>query len=142
MFRPKEMERVVIVGPKGQMEETIEVLHSLSLVHIMDFTEPDETLNIGQPLEKASDIANNLVKLRAISSTLEIEKAPVEKPAEPEPDISQKILTLELNINEEENSRKEVETLLIETNNGIELLKPFAKLGLSFDKFTGYKKRR
>ena len=68
MLKPKEMERILVVGPKGRMEETVETLHDLKLIHIVDFQEPDEEVKLGKPLEKATEISRNLVKLRSIST--------------------------------------------------------------------------
>jgi len=141
MLKPKQMERILVVGPKGRMEETIESLHSQKVLHILDFREPDESFKLGQPLEKASEVSESLVKLRSISSVLDVKKAKVEKEEEVahKEDIREKILTLELNINEEDRSKKEVEEHLRETKTKLEALKPFASLGLSIEMYRGYK---
>jgi len=144
MLKPKEMQRILVVGPKNRMEVTIEALHSLEVLHIMDFKEPDEDFSLGTPLEKASEISENLVKLRSISSVLDVEEGKVEEEAEEakvetEEDLRGKILTLELNINEEDMSKKELEEQLRDTKGKLEAVKPFAVLGLPFEFYLGYK---
>ncbi len=139
MLRPKEMDRILVVGPKGHMEDAIEILHSLEVIHIMDFQEPDDNFSLGSPTSKANEISENLVKLRSISNTLQIEEEIAESKEDlAKEDITNKILTLELNINEEAESKKEVEEVLTETKTHIEILKPFALLGLPFDYYHDY----
>jgi V/A-type H+-transporting ATPase subunit I len=140
MFRPKEMERSLIIGPKNKMADTVETLHSLKLIHILDFEEPDENFKLGPPLKKASEISENLIKLRSMSNILDIK---VEKNDEKEvftsTDIRSKILALELNINEEQRSKKDIEELLRNNKTQIELLRPFACLDLPFEYYYGYR---
>lgn len=139
MLKPKEMEKILVVGPKGRIEDTIETLHSLELMHIVDFKEPDNEIKLGMPLEKATNISNNLVKLRSISNTLQVKERDADNPEIfADENITEKILTLELNINEEDKTKKDVENLLIDTNTKLESLKPFAALGLPFDLYIGY----
>ncbi len=140
MLKSKEMERIIVVGPKNREEDTVEAIHSLELIHILDFKEPDEDFQLGQPLTKASEISRNLVKLRSISNTLQVKEEKVEKEEEiVGKEITGKILTLELNINEEDRSKKDVEELLTDTKNQLETLKPFASLGLPFELYHGYR---
>jgi vacuolar-type H+-ATPase subunit I/STV1 len=37
MFKPQEMQRTLIIGAKQDLVNTIELLHSLEVVHIIDF---------------------------------------------------------------------------------------------------------
>jgi V/A-type H+-transporting ATPase subunit I len=143
MLRPKEMERILVVGPKGHLDETIESLHALEAIHILDFHEPDDDFKLGQPLTKASEMSESLVKLRSISSVLEVEKENIdEKKESMDKNIAGKILTLELNINEEDSSRREIEDTLRDTKTRIDLLRPFAKLGLPFETYRGWQGHR
>lgn len=140
MFRPKEMERILIVGPKNQMAKTIETLHSLKLIHIIDFEEPDESFKLGLPLKKASEISENLVKLRSMSNILDIKAEKNENKEEfSSSDIRSKILALELSINEEHHSKKDIEEILRNNKAQIELMRPFASLDLPFEYYKDYR---
>jgi len=138
MLHPKEMSRVLIVGPKDKLEETIEILHSMKILHILDFRAEDRDFKLGKPLSKASEISENLVKLRSISSILEVGKVEKLEKVEIGKDVRQKILTLELNISEEDSTKKKVESLLSDISRKIEEIKPFSKLPLKLEMYRDY----
>src|SRR3990170_15651 len=73
MLRPEPMTRVLVVGPKDQLERVIETLYELRLVHLVDHHGEDGVISIGKPLPRASEISENLVKLRSIASILKVE---------------------------------------------------------------------
>jgi len=49
------MTRALIVGPRENLEATVESLYGLKLVHIVDHREGEEGLEIGRPLPTASE---------------------------------------------------------------------------------------
>src|SRR5438034_9057193 len=67
MPRPVPMTRALIVGPRENLEATVERLYGLKLVHIVDHREGEEGLEIGRPLPTASEASEILVKLRSIA---------------------------------------------------------------------------
>src|SRR3989442_466512 len=67
MPRPVPMTRALIVGPRENLEATVESLYGLKLVHIVDHREGEEGLDIGRPLPTASEASEILVKLRALA---------------------------------------------------------------------------
>src|SRR5438093_268683 len=76
MPRPVPMTRALIVGPRENLEATVERLYGLKLVHIVDHREGEEGLEIGRPLPTASEASEILVKLRSIASVLQLEETP------------------------------------------------------------------
>jgi len=72
MFKPVEMVKISVVGPRDQLEAVSETLHKMSLVHIEDPVE-EEYFRLGEPLEKASIVSRNLVQLRSFLSYLQLE---------------------------------------------------------------------
>ncbi len=76
MFKPQEMQRTIIIGAKQDLEKTIELLHSLDLVHIIDFkpSDAEEQLHLGYPTEKASGVSQNLLKVRSSAQMLAFER--------------------------------------------------------------------
>ena len=140
MLRPKKMERMVIAGPKERLEGTIEILHGLKLVHITDFKEPDKDFKLGTPLDKAGHISESLVKLRSISSALQVEGEKAEEGGgQPLEMLGERISALEISINEESRSKKELEELIRDAAAEQERLRPFAALGLPLDTYRGYR---
>ncbi|MEE9197284.1 MAG: hypothetical protein V3U45_03995, partial [bacterium] len=138
MLRPKEMARVLIAGPRDLLSPTIEILYDIKALHVVGHLGEDDTFALGKPLPQASKVSESLVKLRSIASILEIEAAPAPGELEAGPDAEQRILTLEVNIREEEDSRKRIDELLEDQSLRIEALQPFAALGLDLASYSGY----
>ncbi|MEE9237535.1 MAG: V-type ATP synthase subunit I [Thermoplasmata archaeon] len=138
MLRPKEMIRVLIVGPLDALSKTIDILHDLQVLHIVDFQAEDDTFRLGRPLEKASEVSESLLKLRSIASVLEIDKVKDLELEEVGVDAQQRLLTLEINIREEDETRKRTEELLVDLETRIEALSPFAALGPELSYYGGY----
>ena len=60
------MSRAVIAGPRDKLPQSIEVLHELRLIHIVDHHGEDDTFRIGKPLSPAAELSDNLVKLLSL----------------------------------------------------------------------------
>src|SRR6266705_3232046 len=98
----------------------------------------DDTFRIGKPLAPAAELSDNLVKLRSIASILAIKAPPKEKERIRIEELRQKVLSLELNISEEDAARKKAEGLLGDLERRIDELRPFASIGLPLDAYRGY----
>ncbi len=138
MLRPERMSRAVIAGPRDKLPQCIEVLHELKLIHIVDHHGEDDTFRIGKPLAPAAELSDNLVKLRSIASILAIKAPPKEKERIRIEELRQKVLSLELNISEEDAARKKAEGLLGDLERRIDELRPFASIGLPLEAYRGY----
>src|SRR3972149_4246201 len=112
MPRPVSMTRALVVGPRDRREETIEALYGLGLLHLVDHHEGHEGIGIGTPLPQASSASEVLVKLRSIAAVLHVEEPSKPSAGEAAEDIREKILSLELNISEEDGARKKTQELL------------------------------
>ncbi len=138
MLRPERMTRALIVGPRDKLAATVETLHGLRLLHIVDHHPEDPEFPLGSPLPQASAYSEALIKLRSVSNILQVgaqaaTKEPVELAA-----VRDKVAALELNINEEAAARKEVDALLTELERRIEEIRPFAAIGLPLETYRGY----
>src|SRR6266511_4745740 len=140
MLRPVPMTRALIVGPRDELEATIERLYDLKLLHIVDHKEGEEGLEIGKPLLKASEASEILVKLRSLASVLQLEEAEPAAETGLTGDLRQKILSLELNISEEDASKKKIQSLLADLDRKIEEMTPFAELPLALQDYGGYER--
>src|SRR3989441_658069 len=138
MPRPVPMTRALIVGPRENLEAMVESLYNLKLVHIVDHREGEEGLEIGRPLPTASEASEILVKLRSIASVLQLEGPKSVPTEEPVGDLREKILSLELNISEEDASKKKTQALLQDLNRKIDEVLPFAQLLLPLADYRGY----
>jgi V/A-type H+-transporting ATPase subunit I len=72
MLRPVEMSRVVVAGSNKVIEPVIEKLHDLNLLHLVNYSGADESFEMGKPIGKASEYAEQLIKLRSIERYLGI----------------------------------------------------------------------
>jgi len=141
MLRPEEMTRVVVVGSISSLDATIECLYELGVLHLIDFTKQDEEFKIGQPLPKASDDSQKLLKLRSIIRALNIEER---KPKEKMPvgDINRKIeqalVTLDLNTTSKTEARQKIQSLIREKESEITALSPFEDFGIPVEDYEGY----
>lgn len=73
MFLPESMSRIVIVGDKSKLDETIEVLYSMDLVHLIDHTVgADEGFSIGKPRPYSEKASERLLALRSVEKELSI----------------------------------------------------------------------
>ncbi|HEY7588528.1 MAG TPA: V-type ATP synthase subunit I [Thermoplasmata archaeon] len=139
MLRPVPMTRALIVGPRDDLERTVDALYRLRLLHIVDHRAGEHDLEIGTPLRQAAQASEVLVKLRSIVNVLQVQESKSAGPLEPvSGDIRQKILSLELNISEEDSARKKVQSLLQDLTRRIEEITPFAQLPLALEDYRGY----
>jgi V/A-type H+-transporting ATPase subunit I len=132
------MARAVIAGPRDKLPSVITTLHDMKLIHIIDHHGEDDTFRLGKPLPPAAELSENLVKLRSIANILAVKTPPKKKEAVRIEELREKILTLELNITEEDAARKKAEALLNDLDRRIDELRPFAALGLPLDSYRGY----
>lgn len=73
MLNPHEMSRILIAGHKKIQEKTIEELHKLRILHIVEHSK-NELADIGNPLENAGRLSELLVNVRALISELKIKE--------------------------------------------------------------------
>ena len=73
MLRPKKMSRVSVAGSKAVLEDVVEELHDLNLVHVNDYDGSWEGFENGSPLEGGDEVSGKLVQARAVMNTLGVE---------------------------------------------------------------------
>ncbi len=83
MFKPHEMNSVLIAGPTNLQEKVINKLHELNILHIVDHSK-NELADIGGPLESAHKLSEALVKIRSLMSVLKIKKEQLGEDIEPD----------------------------------------------------------
>ncbi len=141
MLKPEEMTRAVVVGSIDSLDATIECLYELGVLHLIDFTDQDEEFRIGQPLPKASDTSQKLLKLRSMIRSLEIEE---HKPAHAmhvhdiKSRMDQALITLDLNTSSKADSRQKIQALVREKEGEIRALEPITPLGIPVELYDGY----
>ena len=92
-IKPAEMTKISVTGPKSRLEDTIEEIHELGLLHIDNY---DGELKTGEPGEEAEELSELLVDIRSVISKLpngeyRKQEASVEHVQENFEDIRQKV---------------------------------------------------
>lgn len=141
MLRPEEMTRVVVVGSIDSLDATIGCLYEMGVLHLIDFTKQDEEFKLGQPLPKASDSSQKLLKLRSMMRALEIEAhKPGEKlqVGEIQKKMEHALVTLDLNTTSKAEARQRIQALIREKEGEMRALTPFRNLGVPVEDYEGY----
>jgi len=145
MFKPREMKRALIIGAKHDLGKTIELLHSLGVVHIIDYipSEEEDHLLLGAPMEKASGVSQQLLKLRSSAQLLDInpENPPVSvKMTESQitKDLDLKIHDLELSVLSLTEDKTRIEDHLKKIDERIAQLQPFVGIDIPLELYSGY----
>ena len=82
MSLPESMSRVVIVGSKPRLEETVDALFEMGIVHLIDYTnDSDEGFAIGAPLPYSPKASERLLKIRAVEKDLGIKARKAKTPS-------------------------------------------------------------
>ena len=79
MSSNERMTKITLVGTKDTMKETIEILHSLKIIHIVDFKEQDDTFEIGKSLGEVSKFSELLLSIRSLLSKFDIRPDKIKK---------------------------------------------------------------
>jgi len=147
MFQPKPMTHLLIAASKEQMVSVVTELYRHQIFHIADFVDQGkegyEGVKIGVPLEHASKLSNDLLKIRSIESvfqtapstqsTVQIRPAETIRAAIDSelPKIDEEVSSLTV-------KRSNAESRIRECEQRINELKPFALVPLELDLYRGY----
>ena len=72
MSSNERMTKITLVGTKDILKGSIEILHSLKIIHIVDFKEQDDTFEIGKSLGEVSKFSELLLSIRSLLSKFDI----------------------------------------------------------------------
>lgn len=127
MLRPKEMDKIRVVGPKKRLEKVIDKLHDLEVIH---FDEEDSSFGSGEPYPVAEEFSQLLVKTRSILSKLPV----VGKETK---DEGRDISEIEMEVEKKFSEMEELEEELEEEKNRLERIKKL-KRAVPEDILSGY----
>ncbi|MUV60360.1 V-type ATP synthase subunit I [Halobacterium sp. CBA1126] len=139
MLRPERMSKVSVTGSKRVIDDVIETIHDLNVVHLSDYDGHIEGFDNGDPMAGADDASEKLVTVRSLESTLDVD----EEDAGPTRIVTEESLETELEeirveVNELDDRRGELEDELREVEERIDAVEPFADLGIDLDLLRGY----
>jgi V/A-type H+-transporting ATPase subunit I len=139
MLRPERMSRVSVTGSKQVMDDVVETVHDLNLLHVTEYDGSWEGFEPGNPEEGADEASNKLVTIRSLKSILGVE----EDDAGPTRLVTDDALEEELEeirqeVNELDDRRDELRDELRSVEERIDSVEPFAKIGIDMDLLSGY----
>ena len=138
-LRPKRMSRVSVTGSRRVLEETIETVHELNLVHLTDYDGSWDGFDPGDPIEGAEDAASKLVTVRALESTLDISEEDAGRTRIIDDDeLDAELEETRERVNELDDRRSELRNELRSIDESIDGTRPFAALGIDLDLLSGY----
>jgi len=139
MFRPKQMSKVSVTGSKAVMDDVIETVYDLHLVHFTDYDGRWQGFENGNPMAGGDEASEKLVTVRSLKSILGVEP----EDAGPSRIVTDETLETELEeirteANELDDRRNDLESDLREVDEEIDAMGPFATLGVDLDLLWGY----
>jgi len=139
MLRPERMSRVSVTGSKQVLEDVIEAVHDLRLLHVTEYDGSWEGFEPGDPLEGGDEASNKLVTVRALESILDVE-AEDAGPTQLVTDeaIDEELEEIRQEVNELDDRRNELREELRSVEEKIGTIEPFATVGIDMDLLSGY----
>jgi len=139
MLRPEQMSRVSVTGSRRVMDNVVETVHGLDLLHVTEYDGAWEGFEPGDPVEGADEAAEKLVTVRSLQSILDV----TEEDAGPVQLVDDEAIDDELeeirqDVNELDDRRGELEAELRDVEDDIDTMEPFVDLGIDLDLLRGY----
>ena len=139
MLRPEQMSKVSVTGSKKVMDDVVETVHGLNLLHVTEYDGSWDGFQPGDPTSGAESASDKLVTIRSIESILDVD----ESDAGPTRVVSDEALEADLadvraRVNELDDRRSEIESELRDVEERIEGMEPFVDLGIDLDLLSGY----
>ncbi|PSQ35667.1 V-type ATP synthase subunit I [Halobacteriales archaeon QS_9_70_65] len=139
MLRPERMSRVSVTGSKRVMDEAVETIHDLNLLHVTDYDGSWEGFEPGDTAEGAEEVSRKLVTVRALKSTLGVDAVDAGRVRILEDDeLDEEIERIRTAVNELDDRRSALEEELRTVDERIETARPFVELGIDVDLLSGY----
>jgi len=139
MLRPERMCRVSVTGSKRVMDDVIEAVHGLDMLHVTEYDGSWDGFEPGDPVEGANEASDQLVTVRSLESILGVD----EDDAGPTRMVTDDALEDELEsvreqVNELDDRRDDVRDDLRSVEEQIDTMEPFVTLGIDLDLLQGY----
>jgi len=141
MLLPKQMTRVLIVGSRGALKDTIEVLYQLEAAHLIDFSAEEEGFSLGAPLPESSEASQKLLKLRSLEKDMGLDDQEITgqmAPEDVEKDLAATIVGLEAEITGATESKNRISLRINELEAEKAVLQNFQVLPLNLELYRDY----
>ncbi len=139
MLRPERMSKVSITGSKAVMDDVVDAVHELRLLHLSDYDGSWAGFDPGDPQEGADAVSEQLVTVRSLESILDVEAEDAGRASDlPDDEFDRRLEEYREEVNELDDRRDEVEDEYREVTERLNAMEPFAVLGIDLDLLSGY----
>jgi V/A-type H+-transporting ATPase subunit I len=140
MLRPEQMSKVSVTGSKRVMDDVVEAVHDMHLLHVTEYDGSWEGFQQGTPTEGAEDASDKLVTVRAIESILDLDESDAGRRRSIEDeDLADRIEEVRTEVNELDDRRESIRDDLRDVEEQLDTLEPFARLGIDLELLSGYR---
>ncbi len=139
MLRPERMSKVSVTGSKAVMDDVVEAIHDLHLVHLSEYNGSWDGFERGDPTEGAEDASQKLVTVRSLESILDVDPDDA-GPARivTDEELEDELEAVRTEANRLDDERSELEDELRDVEERIDAMEPFVDIGLELDLLSGY----
>ena len=139
MFRPEQMSKVSVTGSKAVMDDVIEAVHDLHMLHLSEYDGSWEGFENGDPIEGADDASSTLVTVRSLENILDVDPDDAGPAEHLEGDaFDARLEEVRSQANELDDRRSELQDELRTLDERIDAMEPFAELGIDLDLLKDY----
>jgi V/A-type H+-transporting ATPase subunit I len=136
MLRPERMSRVSVTGANRVLEDVIETVHDLRLVHVTDYDGAWEGFAPGDPIAGADEAAERLVTVRSLQSMLDVD--PDREGQLESVDIEERLESVREEVNALDDRREQFREERRTVDERIDTMAPIEALGIDLDLLSGY----
>jgi V/A-type H+-transporting ATPase subunit I len=136
MLRPERMSRVSVTGGKRVLDDVIETVHDLRLVHVTDYDGEWEGFDPGDPIAGADEAAERLVTVRSLQSMLDID--PDREAQMQSVDVGDRLESVREEVNALDDRREKYREERRTVEERIGAMAPIEALGIDLDLLSGY----
>ncbi|MFT4921347.1 MAG: V/A-type H+-transporting ATPase subunit I [Haloarculaceae archaeon] len=140
MLRPEQMSRVSVTGSKRVMDDVIEAIHDLRVLHVTEYDGSWDGFEPGDPVEGADEASEKLVTVRSLKSILGLtgeETGPSNQIITDEA-LDDQLEDIRQEVNELDDRRDDLREDYREVEEQIERMEPFVDLGIDLNLLSGY----
>ena len=121
------------------MDDAIETVHGLNLVHVTDYDGSWDGFSPGDPIEGAEEAASKLVTVRALESTLDVTESDAGRTRIIDDDeLESELEDVRTRVNDLDDRRSELRNEIRQIDEKVDSARPFAALGIDLDLLSGY----
>jgi V/A-type H+-transporting ATPase subunit I len=133
------MSKVSVTGSKAVMDDVVETVHDMNLLHLSDYDESWEGFKKGDPSEGAEEASEKLVTVRSLESILDVDGSDAGPSRIVTDDaLEEELESVRVEANRLDDERSEIADELRTVEDRIDALEPFAALGIDMDLLRGY----